>query len=62
MEYPDGFYTGEFLDAKRWGQGKFEYADGSYHEGQFYDDKFWNGKGTVKYTDMSFYEGDFANG
>ena len=61
-QYPDGIYTGELLNGKKHGQGKLEYADGSYHEGIFFNDMIWTGNGTVKYSDGSVYEGELVNG
>ena len=62
MHFPDGLYKGELVDGEKHGQGKFEYNDGTYHEGQFVNDKFDTGKGTIKYSDGSIYEGNFSTG
>ena len=35
-QYPDGIYMGMILDGQKDGQGKFEYTDGTYHEGIFF--------------------------
>ena len=47
---------------KKEGQGRFEYSDGAYHEGKFYNDKFDEGNGTVKYADGSIYKGEYKSG
>ena len=38
------------------------YADRTYHEGHFSNNKFWLGKGTVKYKDGTIYEGNQVYG
>ena len=45
----------------KYGQGKFEYTDGTYHEGFFLFDKFSDGNGTLKYADGSVYEGEIRS-
>ena len=59
MHYPDGIYKGELVDGLKRGKGKYEYTDGTYHKGRFYNDKFLDGIGTVKYADGSLYKGEF---
>ena len=61
--YPNGdVYEGNFLYGEKSGEGKFTYADKTYHEGEFRSDKFWAGSGTVKYDNESIYEGRFRGG
>ena len=50
------------MDGKKEGKGKYEYTDGTYHEGIFKDDEFCEGKGLVKYVNGSVYEGKFIDG
>ena len=57
MQYLDGVYSGELVDGKKCGVGKYEYSDGSYQEGEFRNNKFYEGNGTVKYEDGSVFEG-----
>ena len=57
VEDPDGFYMGMLADGKKNGYGKYEYNDGTSHEGEFMDDKLYDGEGTIKYPDGSIYEG-----
>ena len=47
---------------KKNGQGKFEWSDGSYYEGELQDSLFW-GQGTQYFAaDEKMYEGSFAAG
>ena len=52
-------YTGDFVDGKKTGKGRFEF-DGSHYEGDFVDGKF-HGKGKYYFADSGkIYEGDFV--
>ena len=62
VEYSDGFYTGELIDGKKQGFGRYQYKDGTYHEGDFDDDKPDIVEGTVKYPDGSIFVGRIFDG
>lgn len=57
----NGKYTGERIDGKKQGIGKYEWNDGSIYEGEFSDDKI-NGKGKLTLLENGVYEGTFING
>lgn len=57
----NGTYTGERVDGKKQGNGKYEWNDGSVYEGEFSDDKI-NGKGKLTIPQKDTYEGNFSNG
>ena len=43
-QYENGdVYTGSFINGERSGYGKLEFTDGTYHEGYFKNDKFFEG-------------------
>lgn len=53
-------YTGDFVDGKKTGQGRFEF-EGSYYEGDFVDGKF-EGNGKYYFAESGkIYEGEFSN-
>lgn len=55
-------FEGQFVGSKKNGHGRFEWANGSYYEGNFESDVF-NGEGTYYFADLKkTYEGDFVNG
>ena len=39
-------YEGDYAYGKKEGQGRYEWQDGSYYEGDFIDSKF-HGQGTI---------------
>ncbi len=48
-------YVGEFKDGKKHGQGSLIYSDGDVFDGEYKDNKLWNGteydkKGVIKYN------------
>ncbi|MFQ9298159.1 MAG: MORN repeat-containing protein [Clostridia bacterium] len=57
----NGTYTGDRVDGKKQGNGKFEWTDGSIYEGEFSEDKI-NGNGKLTIKDKGTYEGNFVDG
>ena len=57
----NGKYTGERIEGKKQGYGKYEWNDGSIYEGNFKDDKI-SGIGKLSIPDKGTYEGNFVNG
>ncbi len=57
----NGKYTGEKIDGKKEGNGKFEWNDGSVYEGEFSNDQI-NGQGKLTIPQKGTYEGSFVNG
>lgn len=57
----NGTYTGERIDGKKEGTGKFEWVNGSIYEGEFSNDEI-NGQGKLTIPQQGTYEGTFANG
>lgn len=57
----NGTYTGERIDGKKEGTGKFEWANGAIYEGEFANDEI-NGQGKLTTPKQGTYEGTFANG
>lgn len=57
----NGTYTGERIDGKKHGNGKYEWNDGTIYEGEFSEDKI-NGKGKLVIPNKGTYEGTFVNG
>ena len=56
--YPDGcFKTGDWIESKMHGRGKFSFESGVY-TGEFEEDKM-HGKGKLKFADGSVYTGNF---
>lgn len=56
----NGKYTGQRVDGKKQGYGKYEWNDGSVYEGEFKDDKI-NGQGKLTIPEKGIYEGNFSN-
>jgi len=55
-------YEGNWINGKRHGKGKYDYADGiSWYDGEWVDDKK-EGYGTEHYPDNDEYKGYFKNG
>lgn len=53
-------YTGQFVDGKKSGNGRFEF-EGGYYEGDFVDGQF-HGYGKYYFADSGkLYEGEFKN-
>lgn len=61
MIYPDGKYTGEWINDKRTGRGTVTLVDGEEYTGQWLNDKY-HGHGTHKRPNGSRYEGEHLNG
>lgn len=57
----NGKYTGERIDGKKEGKGKFEWNDGAVYEGEFSNDMI-NGQGKLMIPNKGTYEGYFVNG
>ena len=57
----NGKYTGERIDGKKEGSGKYEWNDGTIYEGQFLNDEI-NGQGKLTIPQQGTYEGTFVNG
>lgn len=57
----NGKYTGERVDGKKEGTGKYEWNDGTIYEGEFSNDKI-NGQGKLTIPQKGTYEGTFVNG
>ena len=57
----NGKYTGDRVDGKKEGNGKYEWNDGSVYEGEFSNDQI-NGKGKLTIPQKGIYEGNFVNG
>lgn len=61
IHYDDGsVYTGETIDNIRQGQGRLEFANGEFYDGQFDNDQM-NGVGKYVASDLE-YEGQWQNG
>jgi hypothetical protein len=58
LETPVGTYTGEFVENKMHGKGKFTYKDGSVYVGGFAEG-LKHGKGKLSHKDGSGLEGNF---
>lgn len=55
-------FTGAFVDSKKHGKGRFDWADGSYYEGDFEDGVF-HGEGEYYFPDQQkTYYGQFVKG
>ena len=54
-------YRGEFLDDKKHGKGRYEFANGNFYEGQFAKDRR-HGKGRYSWTCGDSYDGDWVDG
>ena len=61
VDETNGTYTGDRVDGKKDGKGKYEWNNGCIYEGEFKDDEI-NGKGKLTYTNKEIYEGNFDNG
>lgn len=61
MTEENGKYTGERIDGKKSGNGKFEWNTGEVYEGEFSEDKI-SGKGKLTFPKQGTYEGEFLNG
>ena len=62
MTWQDGsYYTGEFKDNKKQGQGVFTFNDGSVYDGPWEDDKM-QGRGTFNWEDGMKFVGNFFAG
>lgn len=57
----DGIYVGDFIDGKKSGRGRIDYADGCVYDGEFLDDAP-HGKGIYTTTDKGIYEGQLVCG
>lgn len=57
----NGKYTGEKVDGKKEGIGKYEWTDSSVYEGEFSNDQI-NGQGKLTIPQKGTYEGKFVNG
>lgn len=57
----NGIYTGERIEGKKHGNGKYEWNDGAVYEGEFSEDKI-NGKGKLVIPKKGTYEGVFVDG
>lgn len=57
----NGTYTGERIDGKKQGNGKYEWNDGKIYEGEFANDEI-NGEGKLTIPNQGTYEGKFVNG
>ena len=57
----NGKYTGERIDGKKQGTGKYEWNDGMIYEGEFSNDQI-NGQGKLTYPQTGVYEGTFVDG
>lgn len=61
MEYENGDkYEGDFEFGKKHGQGKYDWSDGDYYDGEWRNDSA-EGHGTSMIGD-DFYDGQFKNG
>lgn len=58
---PHDYYTGDFLDGKKHGEGTYTWADSSTYTGSFEND-MRHGQGVYKDADGSSYEGAYENG
>lgn len=56
-----GWYIGDFVENKKFGQGEYHYSDGNIYEGEFVNDTF-NGYGIFYFKNGNRYEGEFKNG
>jgi len=65
-EYTDAVFEGEWTDGKRNGRGKLTWNAGGQWEGEYQNDRFWDGSGTVYIKDSDGvtlrYEGEYKNG
>lgn len=57
----NGKYTGERIEGKKEGRGKYEWNDGSVYEGEFSKDQI-SGQGKLTIPQKGTYEGTFVNG
>jgi len=57
---PDGVYTGELINGKPNGIGKYEYKNGNIYEGTF-SNGLYIGKGKIIYENGDVYEGTFKD-
>lgn len=57
----NGTYTGERIDGKKQGTGKYEWKDGTTYEGEFANDEI-NGHGKLTIPEKGTYDGNFVNG
>lgn len=56
-----GKYTGDIVDGKKQGNGKFEWNSGAIYEGEFSDNQI-NGNGKMTIPTLGEYQGEFVNG
>lgn len=61
IEDTNGKYTGDRVNGKKQGKGKYEWNDGSVYEGEFYEDNL-NGYGKLDIPQKGTYEGYFVKG
>ncbi len=57
----NGTYTGQRINGKKQGTGKYVWNNGAIYEGEFSDNNI-NGKGKLTIPDKGTYEGNFING
>lgn len=57
----NGTYTGERVDGKKQGTGKYEWKDGTRYEGEFSNNEI-NGHGKLTIPEKGTYDGNFVNG
>ena len=59
--FPEGKYSGDFVNGRREGYGTMTYSDGAIYKGSWEYDRM-EGKGTYTWKDGDKYTGDFHNG
>lgn len=57
----NGTYTGERVDGKKQGTGKYKWKDGTIYEGEFSNNEI-NGHGKLTIPEKGTYDGNFVNG
>lgn len=57
----DGIYSGQIVDDKRNGKGKFTWKNGDVYDGEWKDNKM-NGQGKLSYANKNEYTGEFVDG
>lgn len=57
----NGTYTGQRINGKKQGNGKYVWNNGAIYDGEFSDNNI-NGKGKLTIPDKGTYEGNFING